>query len=385
MIEDNMKLKDQKIIALETKENMMSSMLVLYQSKLRNIMDIYLLTKHQDTETKRKYELLESELRHFQAVVNTQKQMIDSFEETKRQLELSYQMTLKPLQERVTHTDRELEEEKKLRIEYENQAIQFRTKNSLLEHELLTMQSQLQTLLTVTTKSTNNNHNAVTAALSAMTISDSAVSSVSSSISSGTGLLMGNNIGGVGGGLADSQELSRNFRSGMIVPNAANLPQSVGNIQQQSPAIPTRNAILPGKPTVFTGTDTTAATMVSGGTQTNDGHYDDFSIMFNTSIDSSQINLHTLNVKEHHMQNEMQKESRLALSTTERENEDGADALLPIASSSPIRRNKPSKLGGLLKAHQLQQQQNASEINSSDEFAARPLIHATPSNEGLKR
>ena len=366
IIEDNMRIKDQKIIALETKENMMSSMLVLYQSKLRNISDIYLLTKHQDNDIKYKYQNLENELKHFQSVVQTQKQMIDSFDETKRQLELSYQMTIKPLQEKLIHIEKQFDDEKKLRIDYENQSIQYRTKNSLLEHELLTMQSQLQTLLTVTTKSTTS---AVTAALTAM--NDSATSSVSSSISSVHGLVGGNGSGssGVGDSQEDMERLKKNEKLREILRNgaAANATLPPPPTQPSVPitAIPNRSAILPGKPTVNTNT-AASPSMVSGGTQTNDGHYDDYSVMYNSSIDSSQINLHTLSVHDHR--------DDKGTRPIDVGQDDSNDSLLPTVSVSPIRKKK-FKLEGLLKPQK--QEEIDPQVEKSDEFDAHPLIKAS--------
>lgn len=146
IIEDRMRLKDEAITTLETKEHMLTSMLALYQAKLKNMVDISRLFTDTESYNKKKVLQLEADLQHFQVVVNNQKKIIDSFEMTKEQLEEKMKSIESRHAKRVKSLEDMMSEEMDRKLHAEKSNMELSSENILLKAQVQQLQHQLQLL-----------------------------------------------------------------------------------------------------------------------------------------------------------------------------------------------------------------------------------------------
>jgi hypothetical protein len=109
IIEDQLKIKDEMILALQTKETMLTSMLALYQGKMRNMNEVVRMAAASDQHHLIKQKDLESRLEHFSSIVETQKKLIDSFDQERQAVEAKVQASTaqnEDIQRRLTEENR---------------------------------------------------------------------------------------------------------------------------------------------------------------------------------------------------------------------------------------------------------------------------------------
>eukprot|EP01033_Poteriospumella_lacustris_P019267 gene19267-13928_t len=144
IIEDRLKLKDGAITKLENKEQMITAMLALYQAKLKNMADICRLAGDNEEYNKKKVAQLQADVDHFHIITQNQKKLIESFDETKQQMEERVKSIESRHAKRVKTLEDMISEETDRRLRAEKLSLQQGSENIMLKAEVQQLQYQLQ-------------------------------------------------------------------------------------------------------------------------------------------------------------------------------------------------------------------------------------------------
>jgi hypothetical protein len=139
IIEDRIKLKDATISKLEEKEKMITSMLALYQAKLKNMADLCRLAGDNEEYNKKKVTQFQADIDHFQIIIQNQKKLIESFDSTKDQTE----ERLKSIEIRHSKRVHTLEE---MLAEESDRRLRAEKLNLLQSSEIVFMKAEIQQL-----------------------------------------------------------------------------------------------------------------------------------------------------------------------------------------------------------------------------------------------
>lgn len=153
IIEDRLKLKDGTITKLENKEQMITAMLALYQAKLKNMADICRLAGDNEEYNKKKLTQMQADLDHFHIITQNQKKLIESFDETKQQMEERVKSIESRHAKRIKTLEDMVSEETDRRLRAEKLSLQQGSENIMLKAEVQQLQYQLQQMRALHTSS----------------------------------------------------------------------------------------------------------------------------------------------------------------------------------------------------------------------------------------
>eukprot|EP01039_Chlorochromonas_danica_P002522 gene2522-2763_t len=111
IIEDQLRIKDEMISSLQTKEAMLTAMLALYQAKMKNLVDLVKMTSTSEQQAQAKQKDLQKAMDHFAMVVDNQRKVIEALESTKTEQSRSLNL----LQNQLEQAKRELVLERETR------------------------------------------------------------------------------------------------------------------------------------------------------------------------------------------------------------------------------------------------------------------------------
>lgn len=146
IIEDRLKLKDEAMGKLQAKEHMLTSMLALYQAKLKNMADISRLATDTEVYNKKKVSQLQADVEHYQIVIENQKKIIESFESTKEQFDERMKSIEARHKKRIKSLEDAISDEAMKQRKVEKSNMEISSENLLLKSQLQQLQFQVQQL-----------------------------------------------------------------------------------------------------------------------------------------------------------------------------------------------------------------------------------------------
>lgn len=94
IIENQIKIKDERLISLQNKEQMLTALVALYQKKLKHILELNMVTQHTDQSFQQKMLQKEHECESYQVIIKNHKLVLSTYEENAKQLQRSIQQQL---------------------------------------------------------------------------------------------------------------------------------------------------------------------------------------------------------------------------------------------------------------------------------------------------
>lgn len=146
IIEDQIKLKDEMIFSFQTKEAMLTSMLALYQQKLKNMSEVMKISSASERQSQLKQKKLEEEIDHFSSVIENQRRVILSMEQSKGEQEQSLRSSIAKAEEMARISEVAMLQEKSARVQLEDRLQQVMTEKNQLEANLFALEQKLTSL-----------------------------------------------------------------------------------------------------------------------------------------------------------------------------------------------------------------------------------------------